>query len=58
MSMVLSLTMLTLLATITLWAHVWRPVDLFQAEAWLSMAGLAIGVARRARQHEEASDGG
>jgi hypothetical protein len=56
MSMVLSLAILTTLATVTLWAHGWRPMELFQAEAWLSMAGLAIGIARRAR-HGEAPDG-
>jgi hypothetical protein len=49
MSMVLSLAALTLAATITLWARAWRPLDLFQAEAWLSLACLAIGVARRHR---------
>ncbi|MGP7997929.1 MAG: hypothetical protein ACLPKI_11480 [Streptosporangiaceae bacterium] len=47
MSMVLSLAVLTLLATTFLWAHLWRPVLLFQAEAVLSLAGLAVGVARR-----------
>jgi uncharacterized membrane protein HdeD (DUF308 family) len=49
MPMVLSLALLTLLATITLWARVWKPVDLFQAEAWLSLAGLCLGTARRNR---------
>jgi hypothetical protein len=47
MPMVLSLALLTLLATIALWAHVWKPMDLFQAEAWLSLAGLCLGIARR-----------
>jgi len=47
MSMVLSLAVLTLLATIFLWAHLWQPVLLFQAEAALSLAGLAVGVVRR-----------
>jgi uncharacterized membrane protein len=49
MSMVLSLAVLTLLATVTLWAHAWHPVVLFQAEAGLSLAGLALGLARRHR---------
>jgi len=49
MSMVLSLTVLTLLATIFLWAHLWQPVVLFQAEALLSIAGLVMGVVRRRR---------
>jgi uncharacterized membrane protein len=47
MSMVLSLAVLTLLATTFLWAHLWQPVALFQAEAVLSVAGLAVGVLRR-----------
>jgi len=47
MSIVLSLTVLTLLATVTLWAHRWNPLVLFQVEAWLSLAGLGVGIARR-----------
>jgi hypothetical protein len=47
MSMVISLAVLTLLATTFLWAHLWQPVELFQAEAVLSLAGLAVGVVRR-----------
>jgi len=47
MSMVFSLAVLTLLATIFLWAHLWHPVVLFQAEAVLSLAGLTVGVVRR-----------
>lgn len=50
MSMVLSLAVLTLLATITLWAHVWHPMALFGVEAWLSLAGLIVGGARRHRR--------
>jgi hypothetical protein len=53
MSMVLSLALLTLLATITLWADVWKPMDLFQAEAWLSLAGLCIGIVRRNRHRPD-----
>jgi len=49
MPMVLSLALLTFLATITLWLHVWKPMDLFQAEAGLSLAGLCLGIARRSR---------
>jgi hypothetical protein len=49
MPMVLSLALLTLLATITLWAHVWKPMDLFQVEAWLSLAGLCLGIEHRNR---------
>lgn len=50
MPMVLSLSLLTFLAMITLWAHAWRPMGLFQGEAWLSMAGVCAGVARRNRR--------
>jgi hypothetical protein len=53
MPMVLSLALLTLLATITLWARVWKPMDLFQAEAWLSLAGLCLGIARRNRRQPD-----
>jgi hypothetical protein len=53
MPMVLSLTLLTLLATIALWAHVWKPMDLFQVEAWLSLAGLGLGIARRNRRRSD-----
>jgi hypothetical protein len=53
MPMVLSLTLLTLLATATLWAHIWKPMDLFWAEAWLSVAGLCLGIARRNRHRSD-----
>jgi len=46
--MVFSLALLTLVATITLWAHIWHPLGLFQIEAWLSLAVLSIGIVRRA----------
>jgi len=46
-SMIFSLVVLGLLATATLWAHFWHPNGLFQAEAALSLAGLALGAARR-----------
>jgi hypothetical protein len=49
MSLVLSLAVLILLATVTLWAHEWHPLGLFEAEAGLSLVGLAIGVVRRRR---------
>jgi hypothetical protein len=52
-AMVLSLALLTLLAMITLWAHVWKPMDLFQVEAWLSLAGLFLGMARRNRRRPD-----
>jgi len=47
MSIVLSLTVLTLAATITLWAHLWHPLGLFEAEALVSLAALSVGVLRR-----------
>jgi hypothetical protein len=53
MPIVLSLAFMTLLATITLWTHVWRPMDLFQAVAWLSLAGLCLGIARRNRRRPD-----
>ncbi len=50
MSMVLSIVVLTLLATTTLWAHAWHPLGLFLVEAWLSLAGLGLGMSRRHRR--------
>jgi peptidoglycan/LPS O-acetylase OafA/YrhL len=53
MPAVLSLALLTLVATIALWAHAWKPMDLFQVEAWLSLAGLCFGIARRNRHRAD-----
>jgi hypothetical protein len=53
MPMVFSHAILALLAAITLCAHVWGPVDLFRAEAWLSIAGLSVGLARRSRRRPD-----
>ena len=50
MPIVLSLAVLTLLATLALWARLWKPIDLFQIEAFLSLGGLAVGVMNRGRQ--------
>jgi hypothetical protein len=47
LSMALSLGVLTLLATMTLLAHAWHPLGLFQIEAWLSLSGLTAGIIRR-----------
>ena len=47
MPVVFSLAVLTPLAMIALWAHVWHPLGLFQIEAWISLAGLIAGIARR-----------
>jgi hypothetical protein len=47
MPLVFSLAVLTLAATVTLWARYWHPLGLFQAEAAASLAGLAAGLTRR-----------
>ena len=47
LSMVLSLGVLTLLATMGLWTHAWYPLTLFQIGAWLSLFGLSVGIIRR-----------
>jgi hypothetical protein len=44
---VLSLAILTLAATVALWAHAWHPLGLFQAEDGLSMVTLVVGLLRR-----------
>jgi peptidoglycan/LPS O-acetylase OafA/YrhL len=53
MPVVLSLALLTLATTVTLWAHTWRPIELFQVEAWPSAAGLCLALARRNRNPPE-----
>jgi|SRR5215469_2643505 len=55
MSMVFSITVLTLVATVTLWAGYWHPVGLFQIEAVLSLAALSAGMLRRHRHRAAAS---
>ena len=47
--MVLSLAVTCLFATVALWAHLWRPLQIFEIEAWLSLAALAVSIARRRR---------
>lgn len=47
MSLVLSLTVLALTATVTLWAHRWHPLGLFEVEAVASLAALIVGALRR-----------
>lgn len=49
MPMVISLAITGLVATVALWAHLWYPLVIFQIEAWLSLAGLIIGIVRRRR---------
>lgn len=47
MSVVFSLSILTLLATVTLWIGFWHPLGLFVVEAVVSLAGLANGIVTR-----------
>jgi hypothetical protein len=47
MSVVFSLGVLALLATVTLWVGLWHPLALFVVEAVLSLAGLANGIVSR-----------
>jgi hypothetical protein len=47
MSMILSVTVLTLIATIALWSHAWNVPAIFQIEAWLTLVALAVGIGRR-----------
>lgn len=54
---IFSLAVLTLLATVTLWAHFWQPLNLLQAAAWLSLIGLGYGIGRRHRHSVALSDG-
>ena len=56
MPMVLSLAALALVATATLWAHMWHPVGLFEVEALLSLVGLAVGIVRRRGSRTGAAD--
>jgi hypothetical protein len=53
---VLSLALLALVATVTLWARDWHPVGLFEIEAPLTVAALVVGVIRRHRGHETERD--
>ncbi len=46
-AMVISICLLTLVATVFLWAHLWNPMLMFDAEAGVSLAGLALAAARR-----------
>jgi hypothetical protein len=50
LAFVLSLAALCLAAMTALWAHYWHPIGLFQAEAALSVAGLAVAAFRRQRR--------
>jgi uncharacterized membrane protein len=57
-AMVLSLSVLALAAAVSLWAHAWHPVGLFQAEAAASIVALIIGATRRhARARQQMRSG-
>jgi hypothetical protein len=47
--MVLSLSVTGLFATVALWVHLWRPVQIFEVEAWLSLAALVFSILHRRR---------
>jgi uncharacterized membrane protein len=47
MSVILSLAILALAATVALWVHAWHPVGLFEVEAGLSAVAVVAGMARR-----------
>ena len=47
--MVISLAVTGLVATVSLWVHFWRPLQIFEVEAWLSLAALVFSIMRRRR---------
>jgi hypothetical protein len=49
MPIVISLTVTGLIATVALWVHLWRPLQIFEIEAWLSLAALVLSITRRRR---------
>ena len=49
LSILFSLTVLTLLATLTLWAGYWRPLGLLLVECVVFGAALVVGLVRRKR---------
>ena len=46
---VISLAVTVLVATVSLWAHLWRPLQIFEVEAWQSLAALVFSIMRRRR---------
>jgi hypothetical protein len=54
MSIVLSLGVLTLLATLSLWAGLWHPLGLYLVESLASLVAIALSLAR---QHQARSAG-
>ncbi len=53
LAFVFSLAALCLAAMTALWAQYWHPIGLFQAEAALSVAGLAVAGFRRRRSEDD-----
>jgi hypothetical protein len=49
LSVLLSLTVLTLAATVTLWCGFWRPLGLLEVECAVSVAALGAAIVRRRR---------
>lgn len=47
MSIALSIGLLALFATVSLWAKFWHPIPLFGVEAAASLVGLGVAVTRR-----------
>src|SRR5690348_15960617 len=56
MSIALSLGVLTLFASVSLWARMWHPLGLFQSEAVASLVGLGVAFTRRRAQANEPTD--
>ena len=49
MPIVISLTVTGLMAMVALWVHLWRPLQIFEIEALLSLAALVLSITRRRR---------
>ena len=49
-SVLFSLVLLTLFATVTLWLRFWHPLGLLEVECIISIVALLIGILRRHRQ--------
>lgn len=52
-SILFSLALNTLIATVALWAHVWHPAAIIEAESALAIAALIVGILRRHATAEE-----
>ncbi len=52
----LSLAVLAIIATASLWAHRWHPLGIFQVEAMISIVLLLIGLIRRQVRHSQGRD--